>query len=226
MISNVSNQEFNLKVWVGQLDDEPEFVMNFLRPLYPDEVLDTLQGFTTYLLEDVNGSLAPLYLPAGDFYIGWEQLTNCNFTNCIPFGLDKNTPAGQALSFFKQQNASEWRAFSELGVPIPEGALMVRPVVGSETPVPTSTDEPAPEAFQLKIFPNPAQGMLNLLPAEGYYSDYQIELYNSLGQLIYQGPMEPQLNVSQFESGLYLLRVAQAGNDRWVQRRVVVMGGE
>ena len=226
MISDVSNQEFNLKVWIGQLDDEPEFVMNFLHPLYPDQVLDTLQGFTTYLLQDANGNLAPLFLPAGDFYIGWEQLTNCNFTDCIPFGLDKNTPAGQALSYFKQQNASQWRAFSELGVPIPEGALMVRPVVGSETPVPTSADEAAPEAFQLKVFPNPAQGILNLLPATGRYSDYQIELYNSVGQLVYQGPMQAQLNVSQFESGLYLLRAAQAGNPGWVQRKVVLMGRE
>lgn len=221
MISDVSNQEFNLKVWIGFLDGEPEFVMNFLRPLYPDQLADTLQGFTTYLLADANGNLDPLPIPAGDFYIGWEQLTNCNFTDCIPFGLDKNTPQGQALSYFKRGNSDEWRSFPELGIPIPAGALMVRPVVGSETPVATSTEE-ATEAFQLKVFPNPAQGLLNFLPAEGAYGDYRIELYNSLGQRVHQGPMPAQLNVGRFASGLYFLKAANFRTNRWVQRRVVI----
>lgn len=226
MISDVSNQEFNLKVWVGQLDNEPEFVMNFLRPFYPDQALDTLQGFTTYPLTNTNGDLAPLYLPAGDFYIGWEQLTNCNFTDCIPFGLDKNTPEGQALSYFKRNSTDEWKAFPDLGIPVPAGALMVRPVVGSETPGPTAVDEVAAPPFQLRIFPNPARDILNILPAEGPYEDFHIELYNSLGQLLHQGPMPPQLPVEQYESGLYLLRVSRIGVKGWAQYKVILTGRE
>lgn len=224
MISDASNQEFNLKVWINVLDEEPEFAMNFLRPLYPDQVLDTLQGFTTYVLTGADGNPRPLYLPAGDFYIGWEQLTNCNFTDCIPFGLDKNTPEGQAVSYFKQGNSSQWRAFPDLGVPVPAGALMVRPVVGSETPDPTTpVGEAAREAFQLKVFPNPARNVLHLLPADGRFGDYRIELYNAFGQLICQGPMQAQLDVGQYESGMYVLRATKEGDGQWVQRRVVLM---
>lgn len=226
MLSDAGSQEFNLNIWVGRLEGEPDFVMNFLRPFYPDQVADTLQGFTTYPLVDVNGNLDPLYLPAGDFYIGWEQLTNCNFTDCIPFGLDKNTPEAQSISFFKRNNTDEWRAFPELGIPVPAGALMVRPVVGSETPGPTSTDGQGKEKFQLQLFPNPARGFLNLYPSEGNFEDYRLELYNSMGQLLYQAPLQPQLNVSQYESGLYLLRVVQVGSGKWLQKKVVVVGRE
>jgi len=221
MISDVSNQEFTLKFWIGALDDEPEFTMNFLRPFYPDQVLDTLQGFTTYPLVDDAGNLVPLGLPAGDFYIGWEQLTSCNFTDCIPVGLDKNTPEGQALSYFKQRNSNEWRSFPELGIPIPAGALMLRPVVGSETPGPTAADEPEKEAFKLKVFPNPTRDILNLYLPEGNYHDCRIELYNAVGQLLLQGPMQPQIAMSHYQSGIYLLRVANMRTREWVQQRVV-----
>ncbi|MCO6480709.1 MAG: T9SS type A sorting domain-containing protein [Phaeodactylibacter sp.] len=224
MISDISNQEFNLNIWVGRLEGEPDFVMNFLKPFYPSQVLDTLQGFTTYPLVDADGNLKPLYLPAGDFYIGWEQLTNCNFTDCIPFGLDKNTPEGQAVSYFKRNNTDEWRLFSDLGIPVPAGALMVRPVVGSETPGPTSTGEVDMEAFQVQVFPNPARDVLNLYPATGSHEDYRIELYNGVGQLIHQGLMQPQLGVSRYESGLYLLRVTAVRDGSWIQKKVMLAG--
>lgn len=223
MISDISNQEFNLKIWTGSLDDEPELVMSFLKPFYPDRVLDTLQGYTTYPLAGADGNLRPLALPAGDFYIGWEQLTGCTFTDCIPVGLDKNHPEGQAVSYFKRGNSDQWQAFSELGIPIPAGALMLRPVVGSETPGPTSTDEPRREAFSLKVFPNPARDVLNIYLPEGDYGDYRAELYNGLGQLVQQGVLQPQLNLEACESGLYLLRVTNRHTREWVQQRVVKM---
>ncbi|MCB9287498.1 MAG: hypothetical protein H6560_09285 [Lewinellaceae bacterium] len=226
MISDVSHQEFNLKIWAGLLEGEPDFVMNFLRPFYPDQVLDTLQGYTTYPLVDANGNLAPLYLPAGDFYIGWEQLTNCTFTDCIPFGLDKNTPQGQAVSYFKQSNTDVWRSFPELGVPIPAGALMVRPVVGSETPGATATEEAGAEPFSIKVFPNPAREVVNLLPGTGHYGGYRAELFNSMGQLVYQAPLQPRMDVSRYESGLYLLRIVEMDTGKWVQRKVLLVGKE
>jgi len=90
---DVQGQFFNLKVWVGSLDSDPVFVRSLLRPFYPNNVYDTLQGFTTYVLDDFLGTPMPVNIPAGsDFFIGFEQESAA--TLGIPIGFDIQNACG------------------------------------------------------------------------------------------------------------------------------------
>ncbi|MCP3932929.1 MAG: T9SS type A sorting domain-containing protein [Bacteroidetes bacterium] len=218
---DISNQLLNLKVWIGELDEEPEYKEVFQRPYYADSFLDTLQGFTTYVLvnELIPDELAPLYLPAGDFYIGWQQAIDCQETQCIPVGYDRNTP--DAFQFIYRNKGAGWEQLPEV---FPAGAVMIRPVVGSTTPIPTSTEEIAPaEEIALHIFPNPASDLLNIDLAEGNYQDYQLEIFNEVGQLLKSGALKRTFNVKSLHSGFYLLRVTNLQTRETRNERVVIV---
>ncbi|MEZ4951654.1 MAG: hypothetical protein R2784_20035 [Saprospiraceae bacterium] len=94
---NVQDQIFNLIVQVGPLDTfsrEVTYTRTLLRPYYPDNNYDTLQGFTTYGLFDpieIDKPIA-LEIPPGEFYVGWQQGSSA--ANPIPVGFDKNNENG------------------------------------------------------------------------------------------------------------------------------------
>jgi len=200
--ANVTDQTFRLRVWIGELDGTPEY-QALLQPAYADAYFDTLQGFTTYPLKNPNGELAPLYLPAGDFFVGWQQITPCTFTNCIAIGYDKNRP--QAKEYISRNSGNGW---IELPATTVGGALMIHPVVGDETPSATATDEiPAHAGVSVKVFPNPARDVLNVQLTGGAYHEHIMALYNSVGQLILSGPLTPTLNAGALPPGLYFLHV-------------------
>ncbi len=215
---DVSDQSFNLQVWVGELDNTPEYEQILLRPLYTDIFFDTLQGFTTYVLVDENNQLQPLYLPAGKFYIGWQQITPCDGTKCIPVGYDRNTPEGLQYLFFNRNQT--WSPFPQ---GFAAGAAMLRPVVGSVTPPPTtSTDEKFQPDKNFNIFPNPARSVLNIQPLEGYYEDFHFQAFSATGQLLAQGILSSQLDVSNFPAGLYFLKIIERQSNRiWNEKFII-----
>ena len=200
--ANTSDQTFRLRVWTGALDGTPEY-QALLQPAYADAYYDTLQGFTTYQLKNPNGELAPLFLPAGDFFVGWQQITPCSFTNCIAVGYDKNQP--QAKDYISRNSGNGW---IELPATTVGGALMIHPVVGDETPSATATDEiPAQTGISVKLFPNPAKDVQNVQLAGGAYHEHAMALYNSVGQLILSGPLTPTLDAAALPPGMYVLHV-------------------
>jgi len=100
IVVNSENQLFNLKVWIGELDDEAEYSGLLQKPLYIDSFTDSLNGFTTYVLTDaITGERVPLAIPPGDFYIGWQQVSDCDIFECIAIGNDKNNPQGMENVF-------------------------------------------------------------------------------------------------------------------------------
>ncbi len=216
--ANTTDQTFRLRVWIGALDGTPEYQV-LLQPAYADAYFDTLQGFTTYPLMNPNGELAPLYLPVGDFFVGWQQVTPCTFTNCIAIGYDKNRP--QAKTYISRNSGSGW---NELPATTVGGALMIRPVVGDETPSATGTDEiPAQADILIKVFPNPAKELLNISLTGGAYHEHAMALYNSMGQLILSGPLTPTLDAATLPPGLYFLHVLhREGKLRQVRKVMVV----
>ncbi len=215
--ANVTDQTFRLRVWVGELDGSPEY-QALLQPAYADTYFDTLQGFTTYPLMDVNGELSPIALPVGDFFVGWQQITPCTFTNCVAIGYDKNRP--QAKPYISRNSGTGW---IELPASTPGGALMIRPVVGSETPAATGTDDiPGQTGISVKVFPNPAKDILNIQLSGGAYHDHAIALYNSVGQLIQSGPLTPMLRTDSLAPGLYFLHVLSREGGSIVHKVMVV----
>ncbi len=215
--SNVSTQEFHLLVWVGELDDEPEIRMTFQQPFYPSSYYDTLQAFTTYPLFSNNGPTA-VFIPAGDFYIGWEQVSNCDFLDCIPVGFDRNNPAGLEALFFNN-NDEGWQPFPATFLP---GALMLRPVMGSERPVSSGTARAAELDLGLQLYPNPAQDAVYLQVQGQQPGNLRMALLNSVGQCLHDSALAPQLPLNEFPDGLYILKVYDPQTQRSLHRRLII----
>ncbi len=212
--NSAANQSFDLKIWIGELVGEPEFQMRDVRPFFPSEVRDTLQAFTTYPLVGSDGLPEPILIPAGDFFIGWEQVSNCDFLDCVPVGYDRNSPDGkQAISL--NINDEGWEPFPQN---FPDGSLMLRPVMGGSGALPTAAEDAAQAADALRLYPNPARDWLQIEAPETVQPErWRMRLLNSLGQELYEGAWQPQLNVQPWQPGFYLIELYEPQSR---QRRV------
>ena len=208
---NVASQTFEIQVYLDTLDFDPEYSFS-VQPIYVENFFrDSIQGFTTYELPD------SLELPVGKFYVGWKQLGTCNI--CVPVGYDRNNnPEGRI--FFR--NNGNWFA---LNTPI-TGAVMIRPQVGSQRAIPTST-EPEPtnnmDSAWLMIYPNPAEDRVFLRATDGQaLGPVDWELYDGSGRQVRSGQYSQEVNLLDLASGLYLLRVIDQENGRVSQQKLLV----
>ena len=213
---DVTNQLFNIKVWLDDLDAEPVYTAIFQKPLYVSDVQDTLNGFTTYLLADDFGLPTPLFLPAGTtFYIGWQQVSTV--ANAIPVGYDIN---GEAAGLTQFRIGADWMPLTDL-FDYQRGAVMIRPVVGNEEVRATSgTDEVA--AIEFGLSPNPARETVTVqLPDVPQF--YQLRVYNQLGQLVKAGPAERSWSVAAWAEGLYFIELTDMRTRTKTTRRLSVV---
>lgn len=198
---DVSEQEFEILIWIGELDDSPDFSMT-VNPYYADLSYDTIQGMTTYVLRDASGELSPVGIPAGKFYVGWNQVTACTFNRCVPVGYDRNREQGANFTYVDVGQG--WNLLDETE----KGALMIRAVMGAETPISTGTkDEIAQEDF-VRVYPNPSRGTLYVRAVAGQALENQLySLYDQSGRLVDRGALQQELDFNDLPSGLYLLQI-------------------
>lgn len=211
---NAENQIFSLHIFLDNLDEEPEFTMNFLSPLYADTPFDTLQGFTTILLRDIFTNPAAIPLDAGQkFYIAFQQLTTTNFG--IPIGLDLNKNNADKL-YLNVWNSWINQADYLVGTP------MIRAVVGSDDITPTANKEILADDTTLKIWPNPANEFIQL-ESSSMNSDYEIMLFNTNGALLLRDSFKERLNVEQLKAGLYILAIKDPFGQVISRNKIVII---
>ncbi|MFK7933244.1 MAG: T9SS type A sorting domain-containing protein [Saprospiraceae bacterium] len=221
---DISSQQFFINIWFDrdQIGGEPDFTSNSQRVFYVDSALDSLQGFTTYALDSA------IFIPAGKFWIGWEQFSNCTGTRCIPVGYDLNTPEANQFNFFNptgENFAENWESFDSLGT-IPPGALMIRPVMGEVKPLSTEeavvdTEELSDLEQQITLFPNPTSGIVNIEIKNNDNQDLRLELYSATGQLLIARPLQRQLDLSNFPTGMYFIKIINQVTQESVNRKVL-----
>ena len=177
-------------------------------------------------MDDYSGEPTPVDLPVGDFFIGWEQVTPCGNITCLPVGFDRNTPAATENIFINLDGA--WKGIAEFFDEVPQfemGALMIRPVVGSDPPNDSETvstnslDLPQ----LLNIYPNPTTGEVTIQLFEGNYQDYQIRVFNTLGQQIKSETLSNRLSIAGQVPGIYFLQLTNTntlatGNHKLILR--------
>ena len=85
---------------------------------------------------------------------------------------------------------------------------MMRPVVGSEAPNDSETVGIAELALPqlLSVFPNPTNGSITIDLFDGNYEDYQISIFNTLGQQLIQQDLVSSIDLSKQLSGIYFLQ--------------------
>ncbi len=211
---DVQEQLFNLKIWVGSLDTDPVFVRSLLKPFYPNNVYDTLQGFTTYVLDDFEGTPMPVTIPEGsDFYVGFEQASAAVLG--IPIGFDLQNACDCNWS---NLTGNGWSKFSS-NLP---GSLMIRPVFGTTTNTNSGAGEVANGVSGVNIYPNPSTGQINFSLEESNYHDFQVAIFNNLGQAVSQGSLERSLDLSALPSGVYHVRLVNEKTGELFSERLIL----
>lgn len=213
---NIEEQFFRLKVWIGELDDSPDY-QAVLNPFFATNNFDTLQGFTTYLLTNEDGEGEALYLPPGDFYVGWEQASACDFNQCVPVGYDRNQP--QALNFTYRNAGVAWEPIN-LFIP---GALMIRPIVGSEKPISTPVNEVENPMAMVKLYPNPARDQLFVKLMDGQFDDFEYTLFNNVGQRMKRGFLEPSISLDGLINGTYFVQLRNIVTNQIERRKLIII---
>ena len=224
IFANVSTQNFTLKVWVGELDNTPEFEGFLQKPLFIDSYLDSLNGFTTYLLKDANtGELTPLALPVGDFYVGWQQVSNCSLNECIAVGMDKSKKDGMENLYFDGFGFGvDWENVATAD-PSLEGTLMIRPIVGEGTPMQSSKTDKIIQNTQLTIFPNPTSGFLNIEIEGGNFDLYSYSFFDSVGKMLGENRLTNQLDISHLQNGIYFIKVINDKTNEVINRKIILV---
>lgn len=197
---------FNLKIWKDSLKTTPIYELKGIKPFYLTSLRDTLQGFTSYKTVDATGKAVAI--PAGDFYIGWQNVGNVR----IPVGLDRNNI--DKTQYLYQVSNGSWVQVSASNPLV--GAVMVRPVFGSQSVRNSSTLKvnEIPLAEVMTITPNPATDHLYFDLKKGLNEDYEISIFNLAGQLqkreILRGN---ELTLDGLSAGIYFLKIRDLKNN-------------
>ncbi|MDA9783105.1 T9SS type A sorting domain-containing protein [Vicingaceae bacterium] len=196
---DVSKQRITLTVWSSL---NPAIVLyereTVARPTYSEP-----NGMITFNLD------TPLVV-GQTFYIGFKTVG----ANSVNVGYDLNTNHKDKLFF--SQNGITWSAPSG---GINDGALMLRPVFRNRV-LDVSVAENSLARNDLKVYPNPTNGKLNLevLSTERIES---IEVLDMTGKLVLAAPFQNLLHLGHLSKGIYFLKV-QKENGELLTRKIIL----
>lgn len=147
----------------------------------------------------------PIFVPAGNFYIGTLQQSDVS----LNLGLDKNTNANANHLFFQLQGSNTWQPSSITG------SVMIRPVFKSGLPDWIGVEENEPSAFNLS--PNPAQHEVRV-ELSPLWSEGRYIVTNSYGSITHEGIIQHEniisLPIEQWSPGLYTITVLNASGQQ------------
>jgi Secretion system C-terminal sorting domain len=104
------------------------------------------------------------------------------------------------------------------------GALRgsVSDTLGIEEGVTVGTSPPPEGGEQIRIFPNPANAVLNVDIGEKDLSLYQYKLYDVLGRAVQSGVLENQISLKKLNNGIYFFHILDKNGSAYRAVRVVV----
>ena len=210
VFNDVTKQLFNLLVWKDDLNTTPIHSDLLVKPFYPDKLFDTLQAFTTYvLMDEALTKEQPVYIPPGDFYIGWQQATDDEFP--VTVGFDKNNPQAAKNSFVSL--SAGWQTLESVNF---NGAIMIRPVMGdikiNHTPGLVNTKDYKNSRYF--ISPNPVSTSLNIFSNSEIKPFIQAHIFNIQGKLLKSTSNDFQIKVDDLLPGMYFLKITDGQNNQ------------
>lgn len=182
---NVSKEKFKIVVY-NSLSESGliyESSQEF-QPIYTKN-----NEFASYALDS-------LIVVGKDFYVGVKAMGS----KSLNIGYDFNL-ANKSKIF---RRYAEDEPFFNPGPGITEGSLMIRPIF-RKLKVKVGLSEEQDPFNQVKVFPNPTTGLLNIkhLPENS-----QIRIFNNMGNLIYEGEGEETINLESFAAGFYYMQMS------------------
>lgn len=191
VLNDANVNPFTLMVW-DEISGNPGNVLLEMpgqTPKYADNPLD----FANYYFDEP-------FVVSGTFYVGIYQ------NNSVPInlGFDQNN---DARAFWLYNTSGEWRE------PFLKGAPMIRPVLGKRfdmSTIPTPTEE-----LTYQLYPNPADQQINLVLNDWNGQQTYVAIYDLAGKQVAEFIFNDQhniLNISNLNSGMYLLKVVSGKN--------------
>ncbi len=186
--SDFTGVPLELRVW-SQLDGvESSLLVDQSISVKPTIGINKLQS---YVIE-------PALILDGVFYIGYRQSTDQRIT----MGLDKNTDSGENIFF---NVSGQWVQNTEVS-----GSLMLRPRFGDGAIV-TSINDKEPLNDDYKLFPNPSNGLFNIV---GEFQE--IFMYDITGRQVVPtiqkiDRRQSIVDMSQLPNGIYQLKMIREG---------------
>ena len=200
-----NQQYFDIQIWDdnGGTPGNVIYTQKGVRP----EFTSSLFKFETYVLDNavaVNGV----------FYVGWKQSTQDNLNVGWDFNNDKSDKVFYNVT-------GNWFNSSF------DGIAMIRPIMGTEDDayvgIPQQKQD---DGFGLIIAPNPVQSNVMHLRLEANealnYAQYQIRIFNMSGQLIAERPYENNVDISNLQSGIYLIQVFSLDGKHHINKKFIV----
>ena len=186
---SIPDSTFYLTVWVDSTS-KPGLPG---RVVYSQNVDTIPRGWHRYFLD------TPIYLPS-TYYIGTTQKDNY-FLN---IGFDVSRNESDKIFYNTDGTPGGWVQSTK------KGALMIRPVVGSWKDAHFYSGVNASHITHqqgLKLFPNPARDIINIQMLQSQ-NDNRVMIYDLTGKLMLNKELtSPNLNIENFPTGLYLVRV-------------------
>jgi len=202
--NDVSNFDFILSVWNDTINKDGDTVPG--RELYKSSVKqnfnDELYGFQRFFLNEPK-------VVTGKFYIGYQTTSG----KVLNVGFDQNNNNIQHV-FWK--TTGNWSKSFLAGTP------MLRPVLGKYfNPVSICEKEKKTE-WEVKLYPNPAKEKLYIETSqEMQQKNIMLSIYSVVGQKIYEGTYTPEISLSDYASGFYLLRLSDSENHSVVRKFMI-----
>ncbi len=197
-LDEVSGFDFNLTVWNdnnGKPGDE------IYKSLIQQEFNNNLYGFQRFYMDE------PIRV-SGKIYIGY-QTTGGKFLNV---GFDQNNNNSQHVF---------WRANGDWSGSFLAGTPMLRPVLGREFER-TSISEKVTD-LNARIYPNPAKEQLYIeLLQEMQHENITMIIYSVTGQKIYENSYTPEISLSGYAPGFYILRLTDIKQNRTATHKFLI----
>jgi hypothetical protein len=193
---DVSNLVFSFYAWDSLEIDQPLSYENVIgtienkKPTY----INIQNGFVTFAFD------TPI-LVTNTFYIGWAQTDTRN----LQIGFDKNSTKGRVNMF--TYTGSTWRAstISEQGSPMLRAVLDANFVFEAPTGITNISS-----VSTISVYPNPSSGVFTLmLPKD--MREFQTRVFDLSGKLIHQSNNQLSIDLSEYNTGMYLLQTQMNG---------------
>jgi hypothetical protein len=197
-MNDVSAFDFTLTVWA---DNNGMPGRELYTSLVQQEFSNQLYGFQRFYIDNP-------FVVSGKIYIGY-QTTGGKFLNV---GFDQNNDNSKYVAY---RTNGVWSSSFMFGTP------MLRPVLGKEFER-TSISQKETTTLEVKIYPNPAKDKLFIeLSPELQQENIMTSIYSVTGQKIYENPYTPEISLSNYVPGFYILRLTD-GKERSSIRKFLI----
>jgi hypothetical protein len=197
--NDVSNFNFTLTVWEDN-DGKPGKEYKFpVKPNFSNE----LYGFQRFFLIEPKAV-------SGRFYIGY-QTTGGKLLNV---GFDQNA---NNINHVFYKTTGKWEPDFRVGTP------MLRPVLGKYFDAVSICEKEKETEWEVRIYPNPTKEQLHIeISQEMQQENIMISIFSVIGQKIYEGIYTPEISLSDYASGFYLLQISDKKQNRNIVRKFLI----